>query len=313
MNTPIFVAYRKQNMRGNLAGASLTTKLVALGLIWLFSSIFFNLLGVVSTALIFPHLDGGITALLGGVDQLDADVLKYLQVFSATGMFVIPTAIFTYLTSEPNEDLLGLQKPIKGILGLLVVAIIIAIVPIVDALTTVFHQIPFPELLSDWRVQLEQYEKESLNLVNKMLAGNTLRDLASNLIVIAIVPAVGEELLFRGVLQPLFHKHLKNALVAIFITSLIFAAMHQQFFNLGSLFFISFLLGLIRWWTNNLWLCMLGHFVNNAAYVLLTFFGDPTLTESSPFANNYLWLIGSVILSTVILVAIFRSRNNFNL
>lgn len=300
-------------MRGNLAGASLSTKLFALGLIWLFSSILFNLLGIATTTIVFPHLDGGFTALLGGVNELDGDVLKYLQVFSATGMFVIPSAVFAYLVSQPEEDVLGLQKPVTATLGFLVFALIIAIVPLVDAATTLFHQIPFPDYLLDWRLQFERYEQQSLDLVNKMLAGNTLRDLASNLIVIAVVPAVGEELLFRGVLQPLFYRHLKNALIAIFITSLIFAAMHQQFFNLGSLFLISFLLGLVRWWTNNLWLCMLGHFINNAAYVLLSFFGDPTITESAPFSNNYLWIMGSIILTTIILMGIFKFRNKTTL
>jgi uncharacterized protein len=266
-------------------------------------------LGVATITLVFPHLSGEIASLLqSGTDALDTNVLRYLQVFSATGMFVAPAGIFAYLAAAPNEDFLKLSKPFTATQGFLVLLLIISIVPFVDGLTNWFHQIPFPEQLMGWRSTLEKLEAENLKLVSKMLSGNTIRDLAANLIVVAVMPAIGEELLFRGVLQPLFTKHLKNAAIAIALTSFIFAAMHQQFFNMGALFFISVLLGLVRYWTNNLWLCMLGHFINNGAFVMLTFFFETDPNEPLTLSNNYLWMLLSTLFTAGILYLLHRNR-----
>lgn len=297
-------------MRGHLVGASLLTQLVALALIWILSSVLFTLLGVATTTIIFPHLSGEITNMLQlGAIALDPAVLRYLQVFSATGMFVIPAGIFAYLAAAPNEDFLKLHKPFTANQGVLVFVLIGAIVPLVDGITTFFHQLPFPDFLEGFRAQLARSEAENLQLVNRMLGGNSLRDLAANLIVVAIMPAIGEELLFRGVIQPVFFKHFKNAWVAIALTSLLFAVMHQQFFNLGALFFISVLLGLIRHWTNNLWLCMLGHFINNGAFVMLAFFTETDPTDALTLNNTSLWILGSAIFTGGTLFLIYKTRN----
>ena len=75
---------------------------------------------------------------------------------------------------------------------------------------------------------------------------DSLLDL-SNLILIAIIPAVGEELLFRGYLQESFSKWLQNAHLAIIFSAFLFSAVHLQFHGFFQIYSRHFVRILFFW------------------------------------------------------------------
>jgi hypothetical protein len=92
-----------------------------------------------------------------------------------------------------------------------------------------------------------------------------------NLVLVAIIPAIGEELVFRGVLQKLFGEWTKNKFMGIWISAILFSAMHLQFYGFIPRMLLGALLGYSLLWTGSIWIPILGHFVNNAFAVLLTY------------------------------------------
>ncbi|MDZ7777205.1 MAG: CPBP family intramembrane glutamic endopeptidase [Bacteroidales bacterium] len=95
--------------------------------------------------------------------------------------------------------------------------------------------------------------------------------LAANLLLIAVIPAIGEELFFRGVLQKVFTDWFSNAHAGIIITSVLFSALHMQFFGFLPRFVLGVLFGYYFYWSRSLWLPIFAHFINNGAAVVVAF------------------------------------------
>ena len=77
---------------------------------------------------------------------------------------------------------------------------------------------------------------------------------------LSILPAIGEELFFRGILQKICIGIFKNNIAGIGVSSLVFRMLHFQIENLLSIVFASILLGLIYDYSKNIFLTILLHF-----------------------------------------------------
>ncbi|NNE29163.1 MAG: CPBP family intramembrane metalloprotease, partial [Saprospiraceae bacterium] len=97
-------------------------------------------------------------------------------------------------------------------------------------------------------------------------------DLLYSLIVIAVIPAIGEELIFRGHLQQYFSRWLKNKHIGVLLAAFFFSAIHMQFEGFVPRFFLGVILGYIFLWTGSLWLAIWGHFVNNSFQLIGVYF-----------------------------------------
>jgi uncharacterized protein len=91
------------------------------------------------------------------------------------------------------------------------------------------------------------------------------------LLMIGIIPAIGEEFLFRGVLQKLFHQWTKNIHVSVILAAFLFSAIHMQFYGFIPRFMMGVMLGYVFVWSGSLWVPILIHFTNNSAAVIVSF------------------------------------------
>jgi membrane protease YdiL (CAAX protease family) len=112
-------------------------------------------------------------------------------------------------------------------------------------------------------------EAKAMAITEAFLAVNTPLGLAVNILIIAIIPALGEELLFRGVIQKELSKWSGKVHLSIWITAFLFSAMHLQFLGFFPRFLIGGLLGYMFYWSGSIWLPILAHFVNNGVAVIL--------------------------------------------
>lgn len=101
-------------------------------------------------------------------------------------------------------------------------------------------------------------------------------------VVIAIIPAIGEELLFRGLIQNLFRRATKNHHVAIWLTGFIFAAIHMQFFGLFPRMFLGVVFGYLYHWSGKLSVAMIAHLVNNGLALILMYLSQNGTLDVSP-------------------------------
>lgn len=106
-----------------------------------------------------------------------------------------------------------------------------------------------------------------------MLKADHLGGLLFNLLIIALIPAVGEELTFRGVLQQGLSRRM-NPHVAIILAAAIFSFIHFQFYGFLPRMFLGILLGYMFYVSGSLWTSILMHFVNNGTAVVLYYLND---------------------------------------
>jgi membrane protease YdiL (CAAX protease family) len=93
-----------------------------------------------------------------------------------------------------------------------------------------------------------------------------------NIFMIAVLPALGEELLFRGVIQRIFTSWIRNYHWGIWIAAFLFSAMHMQFYGFLPRMALGAMFGYLLVWTGTMWVPILAHFVNNTMGVLAYYF-----------------------------------------
>jgi uncharacterized protein len=158
-----------------------------------------------------------------------------------------------------------------------------------------------------------EMEENANALIKQLLVMDSPWELLLNLLVVGVAPALGEELLFRGVIQQQAQRLVKNPHVAIWITAILFSAIHFQFAGFLPRMVLGGVLGYMFWWSGNLWLPIIGHFLFNSLQVIAYFFVGDKVDAFSPDAKveEPGWIMG--ILGLLCLMAIARvAKNLFN-
>ena len=161
--------------------------------------------------------------------------------------------------------------------------------------------------LGDAFAKLEEYlkmlEDTAQAATEKMLNVDTIGGLLFNLVVIALIPAIGEELTFRGVLQQSLTRRM-NPHIAIILSAAIFSFIHFQFYGFLPRMFLGLLMGYMFYITNSLWTSMLMHFVNNGAAVVLYYLSNKGVIEDAEHfgETSNVWIIVASAAVTVGLI-----------
>jgi hypothetical protein len=244
-----------------------------------FGSIILLLLLILLGAIVFSILAIGLSYFIYGAgvidklssdDPINLDMIKMVQIISSIGMFVIPALIYAKLQ---NRDWLGYLKfiPVPVYLVLLTIVIMFAASPALEYTTLLNKGMKLPTFLKEVEAWMLQQELEMEFLTKKFIVMNSFSALLVNLLMLAIIPAFGEELIFRGGFQPIFTRWFRNYHVAIWLTAIIFSSIHFQFYGFFPRMFLGALFGYLFVWSGSLWLPILGHFLNNALAVFTAY------------------------------------------
>jgi membrane protease YdiL (CAAX protease family) len=278
------------NNRGILAPSSLGVKLSSLLLLVLVGAILFTALGMGIAAsaygLDYAQIE---TALTDMQSPNAAEVLRLVQGFATIGTFLVPALVAAFLFSPQPQAFLRVSsypKPAVLATGLLVV-ISFAGGFLSDFLYQLSVSIPWPE---SWG-NVEQYILESQAEMNEryrfFLDMPNFLVFTRVLVVMALLPAVAEEALFRGVLQPLLRQKM-GLHASVWLTALAFALLHQQALAFLSILVLGAVLGYLKAWSGSLWVSTLAHFINNGSIVVWVYFsGGSYLEESEPSSLLY--------------------------
>jgi membrane protease YdiL (CAAX protease family) len=174
----------------------------------------------------------------------------------------------------------------------------------------VFLMVAYPLVAksSEWNqrvdlpVWMDNMESQTAEILKKILTMNSIGALLVNLLVIAIIPGIGEELIFRGIIQKEIQSYLRNPYVAIILSAIVFSALHLQFEGFLPRFVLGMVLGLLYYWTGNLWVNIAVHAFNNGLQVLLTYFNPSMIDQDLESSVPIKWyiLLVSILLTTLI-------------
>lgn len=247
-----------------------------------------------------------------------AHEMRMAMTIQSVCLFLFPSLVFTYLCQESPKNYLKVESESNYSLALLLLSIILIVViqPTIFALSFYNQQMVFPESLSsieNWMREAELNAEKSLTLlfVDKSVIG-----LVFNLLVLAVVAGLAEELFFRGCLQQIVQKIVINKHVAVWVTAFIFSAIHLQFYGFIPRLLLGALLGYLFIWSGNIWIPVIVHSVHNAINVILTHIYKETSVyeqiENYRFEDNILIILPSLILTIAILYAVHRKSYQQN-
>jgi membrane protease YdiL (CAAX protease family) len=130
----------------------------------------------------------------------------------------------------------------------------------------------FPEFAKGFETWAREREDAATELTTFLTKFESPAELAIAILVIAVLPAIGEEIVFRGLIQNELYRGTKNIHVSIWVAAILFSAIHMQFFGFVPRLLLGALFGYLYYWSGNLTLAMLAHFVNNGISVVAMYF-----------------------------------------
>jgi len=231
--------------------------------------------------------------------------MKIAQGLSSIFMFVVPPIVYYNITRKrhPMQSLgfRSLKQP--WWLLFIGVALMFISMPVTNQLTRWNEAMHFGGLFEQLEEYLKMLEETAAATTEKMLNVDTIGGLLLNLLVIALIPAVGEELTFRGVLQQGLNRKM-NPHAAIFLSAAIFSFIHFQFYGFLPRMFLGILLGYMFYITGSLWTSITMHFVNNGTAVVVYYLNHKGIinVDVEHFGEaQSSWL---VVISAVVTVAL---------
>lgn len=294
--------------------ASPITKLFISGII---SFSCFILTFILALLFAIPIFGIGPVDLLNTLSDLNnpdnLNLLKYLQIAQSAGLFLIPPFILGYLFTGSSLTYLKIRKTPSFLLSLTGILIILTCLPVINFLTEINQSLSLPEWLSSVEGWMQRSEEAAKKLTESFLAVDTTKGLLINLLMIAVIPALGEEFLFRGVIQRIFIEWTKNIHWGILISALLFSAMHFQFYGFLPRTMLGMLFGYLFVYSGSIWYPVIAHFFNNAMAVLVYFFvGKETVEKSIDQFGTQGISVYFVLLAIIILYLLMRFfRSNF--
>jgi membrane protease YdiL (CAAX protease family) len=213
--------------------------------------------------------------------------LKWIQTIGGgIGMFLVPALLFPQMLKWDANRLFQYKTPVSAFSLLMGVLIVFVSVPGVSGLFQLNQGLSFPESLKDLEISIRAMEEQAAALTKIFVSADNLSMLFLNIFVVALVPAVAEELLFRGVLFKYTHLIFGNLWVAMILSALIFSGFHGQFYGFLPRFALGLVLAYLFYASGSIWVPILAHFVNNAMAVILTYF-EKDLTVFRIFEESY--------------------------
>ncbi|MEM9050548.1 MAG: CPBP family intramembrane glutamic endopeptidase [Bacteroidota bacterium] len=224
---------------------------------------------------------------------------RLLLVFQHLGLFVIPSVIFAKLVSTASwPKALGF-KSILPKLAVISVLIMVAALPLINVMAWLNEGVALPESLAGLEQILAEMEEGAQKLTMAIAGTTSVPVLFVNVLIIALLPALGEEMIFRGLLLPILRKWTGNVHVAVWVSAFLFSALHFQFYGFLPRLVLGALLGYLFVWTKSLWAPVIAHFVNNALALVLIFsitrgYISEDVDAFEPAIGDWLWVIGSL-------------------
>lgn len=188
--------------------------------------------------------------------------------------------------------------------GLVGSFLVVASMPLVQYIYYWNKKLPLPE----WARTIEEHTNEA---IKNLLHTDASWELFFNIFVIAIIPAVGEEMVFRGVLQKRMEKWFGNPVIAIWVAAIIFSAIHVQLEGFFPRLLLGAILGYLFYWTKSLWIPILVHFTNNALQIVAMYFYKKDLSAIDPEKLDQVPIWGALI-SLILILFISRFLITFN-
>ena len=270
------------------------------------------LLGLVVGAYLLFSLLGmavGMGAFGVGLDEImnlesyrSIQALKIVQIITTTGVFIVTPFVFVRILKKDFHSYYKLDQPLNERTITIVLFTVLGALPLIGFMAGLNNAITFPESLSWLEESLRSAEDQAMKVTMAFLQMETIPELTYNLVLVAVLPAFGEELLFRGALQKLLIDRFRNVHIGIWTAAIIFSAFHNQFYGFIPRMLLGAAFGYIVVWGGSLWYAIIAHFVNNSVGVVLHYYVlknqiSPTFEDFGSSPDHLLFVVISTFIA----------------
>jgi membrane protease YdiL (CAAX protease family) len=268
-----------------------------------------------SSFLLFSALGNLLVSNLYGLDfQSDPHLLrqynvpyvvaanKVLLFFQHIGLFILPALVFNQVFSfRGTGSFLFWGIPVKPARVLLVIVLMIFALPVINYLVTLNGSMQLGKSMSDVERAIRAMEEDRQQLTSQILSA-TGWGFVANILVIAVIPPIGEEFIFRGVLQKLLARWYGNVHLAIWLSAFFFSALHFEFYGFLPRLMLGVMFGYIVIWTGSVWYAVIAHFMNNmSALAIAWYIGQGEIPASADsFGSDPQQLLYTAVAASVL-------------
>ncbi len=235
------------------------------------------------------------------------DFMRGMQFFQFLFVFVFPCLLCARFFSDNSKKYLGLVRPTHQLYLGAGVAILLLAIPLCSYLGELNRHIQFPAGIEKWA---RDHEESAAKQMAAFMSHQTIKDLVVNLVSIALLAAIGEELLFRGMVQRLLIKWFRNPWAGIIVSAILFSAFHFQFYGFVPRLVLGILLGVVYWYSGSLWVAILAHFVYDALLIVMVYMNPGLMNEDTVVKAPNIALMGAVSFALVVLLVIWMKKRS---
>ena len=268
-----------------------------------------SIISVFAVQYLFPKITGLSITAIQDISKESTDLQKsaflWMQGIVSICGFMVPPLVFAYLSTPRVKSYLGIKAPKNPLHIILSITLMLGAMPILLEIAGLIKNINLGSANDAAQNKIEQITEALLDIKS---AGQ----LVQVLLVMAVIPGIGEELFFRGVLLRFGHQRAGRMVLPIIISSLIFAAVHGTPYNLVSIAIAGALLCLVYYWSGSLVTGMIAHMVYNGSQIYLSYVAKSDESLKALTKSNHMppaILITGTIVCAVSIFAFWKTRN----
>lgn len=283
------------------------SNLLVLTGISLLSGLVFSFIAIFAVSLIFNVSVSEVSSSLDGLtNNSEINQAKVILFFNSVGLFIIPALLFCKIKKQSFVQFFQFRNN-KTLLQIpVLILLLILCMPVINFASELNSYLQLPSFLGGLEEWMKNAEDSAMRVTKAFLEMNGIKALSLNIILIGVLPAIGEELFFRGVVQQTLTKNSKNPHIGIWTAAIIFSAIHFQFYGFLPRMLLGAYFGYLYYWSKNIWLPIVAHFLNNGLAVLAAYYLGQTSYEKDletvGTLDNYFWfsLVSLILFSTVL-------------
>ncbi|MCB0640366.1 MAG: CPBP family intramembrane metalloprotease [Phaeodactylibacter sp.] len=288
------------NINRSLAEQFAASPILVMGLL-LLSIFFFLLIGQGITWLLVDSWGYDLNALFAVGDATPSlekrSLLRLIALINHLFTFILPAMLVAVFLFRSNwEQYLKMDRwPSLQLLAYGCLWILLAF-PMAQGIYWLNREIPLPE----WASSLEE---STAGLIEAFLVMESPAELLMSLVVMALIPAIGEELVFRGLIQQSLQARVQNPHLAVWLAAAIFSTFHLQFEGFLPRMLLGGILGYLFLWSKNIWVPIAAHFINNAIQVVAAYYlGSEFINADNPEEDpiNGWMVLGSTLITLAV-------------
>lgn len=240
--------------------------------------------------------------------------LRILYIFQAIFVFILPAIFAAVVSTRLPARLLAIEKMPTLRPSLLTILIMLVSIPAMTLIIKWNNGINLPESMHHLQETMRTLEDNAQDSINTIIGSHSVSNLIMSVLIIGVLAGFSEELFFRGAMQRILSNTSLGAHGAIWLTAIIFSAIHLQFFGFFPRMLLGLFFGYLLYWSNSLWLPIIAHIFNNSLACIIAWCQSKTVDKAEILSDgpSILYTIFSILITAFaiwILRRTFRSES----